>query len=70
MQIGESYMVTPAFSVTVQEFRPRPMKGKVIYVHPKGRYATLEFEGTRHGNPRECFPLSELLHALPRKKGG
>lgn len=70
MQIGECYMVRPAFAVTVQNFIPKPIKGKVVYVHPKSRYATLEFEGTRHGKPRESFHASELRHPLPKKKGG
>ena len=31
-----------------------PMEGKVIYIHPEGRYHIVEFE-TRGGKIRECF---------------
>lgn len=31
-----------------------PMKGKVIYIHPQGRYHVVEFE-LRGGKVRECF---------------
>lgn len=35
------------------------MVGKVIYIHPQGRYAVLEFEGP-NGVAREAFNLEEL----------
>lgn len=70
MQIGEQYMVRPECSLpdrTVKKKNVRgatiiekiPMKGTVVYVHPEGRYATLEFEGVT-GNPRECFFPEQL----------
>lgn len=31
-----------------------PMEGKVIYIHPEGRYHIVEFD-TRGGKIRECF---------------
>lgn len=33
----------------------RPMKGKVVYIHPQGRYHIVEFE-LRGGKVRESFP--------------
>lgn len=32
----------------------KPMKGRVVYIHPKGRYHTVEFE-LRGGTVRESF---------------
>ena len=58
MRIGECYWVRTE-SVYCEEKKPnsRPkVKGRVIYIHPRGRYATLEIpEGIR-----ECFGLEEL----------
>lgn len=65
MQLGEQYMVQPECSLPDRTVKKKtagganvvekiPMKGTVVYVHPEGRYATLEFEGVT-GNPRECF---------------
>ena len=31
-----------------------PMEGKVIYIHPEGRFYTVEFS-VRGGKVRECF---------------
>ena len=31
-----------------------PIQGKVIYIHPEGRYHIVEFD-TRGGKIRECF---------------
>lgn len=33
---------------------PKPLKGTVIYIHPKGRFHTVEFE-LRGGKIRESF---------------
>jgi len=35
------------------------MVGRVVYIHPKGKYAVLEFEGPG-GKARESFPLDQL----------
>lgn len=35
----------------------RPMKGMVVYVHPKGRYYTVAFD-TRGGPIRESFKFT------------
>lgn len=33
----------------------KPLRGRVVYIHPKGRYHTVEFE-LRGGKVRETFP--------------
>ena len=59
MQIGEEYRVN-SDSVFCKTPNVRPMtQGKVVYVHPEGRFATLEFQGI-HGNFRECYYPEEL----------
>lgn len=80
MQIGEQYMVRPECSLPDTTVRKQttggvtviekvPMKGTVVYVHPMGRYATLEFQGVS-GNPRECFFPEQLTerNRLIRKR--
>lgn len=70
MKVGEQYMVHPECALPDSRVKKRmvkgkavvtkiPMQGTVVWVHPKLRFAVLEFEGV-HGNPRECFRPSEL----------
>ena len=59
MQIGAEYWVH-SYSVQCSTEKVRPkIQGRVIYVHPQGRFATLEFQGV-HGTFRECFYPEEL----------
>lgn len=61
IQLGERVLV---HSVTLAEpkegnkqARP-PMPGRVVYIHPKGRFCTVEMDGPRMGGPvRESFLL-------------
>ncbi|MBR4291694.1 MAG: hypothetical protein IKT52_13820 [Oscillospiraceae bacterium] len=57
--IGTVFRVTPAAAIPDQKNHRSPMKGKVVYVHPQGRFAVLEFKGV-WGNFRESFPLEQL----------
>lgn len=59
MQVGEEYMVRVDSTVQGKGEMPRLMRGKVVWVHPKGRFAELEFQGV-NGKFRECF-LPERL---------
>ena len=60
VQLGERYQVLPAFIANINNaLTSRTQVGKVVYVHPKGRYAVLEFEGV-YGNPREGYRMDEL----------
>lgn len=59
MQIGEEYIVkSESVACTEKTSRP-PIRGRVVFVHPKGRYAALEFAGI-HDNFRECFFPDQL----------
>ena len=57
MKIGDIVICKPE-TVGVTEHHNRktytPMKGKVIYIHPKGRFITVEFK-LRFCSLRECF---------------
>ena len=58
MELNERYRVTPAFTKTNVE-ACKSMVGRVVHIHPKNRYAVLEFEGAG-GKVRESFPLEDL----------
>ena len=58
MELNQKYRVTPAFTKTNVE-ACKSMVGRVVYIHPEGRYAVLEFEGPG-GKSRESFPLDQL----------
>lgn len=58
MKLGDPVLRTPE---TFYDSDPKegkanrhPITGEVIYIHPKGRYHTVEFE-TRGGKLRESF---------------
>ena len=58
IELGQKYRVSPAFTKTNVE-DCKSMVGRVVYIHPKDRYAVLEFEGPG-GTARESFPLDLL----------
>lgn len=71
VQLGERCQVLPAFIANINNaLTNRTQVGKVVYVHPKGRYAVLEFEGV-YGNPREGYRMDELTpdKLVIRKRG-
>lgn len=55
---NQKYRTTPAFTKTNVE-ACKSMVGWVVYIHPEGRYAVLEFEGPG-GKSRESFSLDQL----------
>lgn len=59
MQLGEEYMVTTKSSVCDKNNIRRPIRGRVVYVHPLGRFAVLKFQGV-NGSFRESY-FPELL---------
>jgi len=59
VEVGEVYIVQPECALPTGKYEKRPMKGKVIWIHPLARFAVLEFEGVT-ANPRECFWPDEL----------
>lgn len=67
IRVGDKLRVAPVFAKHDGGV-PRYMTGKVVYIHPKGRYAVLEFKGV-HGKSREGFNLWDLLQKKERKGG-
>ena len=62
MQVGEVYRVPLDSAAWIDKQRqPQKKKGEgtVVFVHPKGRFATLEFQGV-NGKFRECFTREQL----------
>lgn len=59
MQIGEEYMVTTDSTVCDTNNIRHPIRGRVVYVHPLGRFAVLEFKCV-NGNIRESYFPEQL----------
>ena len=58
IELNQKYRVNPAFTKTNVE-ASKSMVGRVVYIHPKKRYAVLEFEGPG-GKAKESFPLDQV----------
>ena len=58
MQIGDSVVRIPVtfsrYDEDLKRHTQAPMRGRVVYIHPKGRYHTVEFM-TGGGPIRESF---------------
>ena len=58
VQIGDTVVREPVtfdrYDEKLRKYDKSPMRGKVVYVHPKGRYHTVEFM-TAGGPVRESF---------------
>lgn len=60
IKLGMRFWVKPVFLKSDKVGAVSKTKeGKVVYIHPKGKFAVLEFEGVC-GTARESFPCSEL----------
>lgn len=62
IRLGDRVTVKPVtFSVSGKDGKEKSLPGRVVYIHPKGRYCTLEFEvGVRETvKLRESFQLVE-----------
>lgn len=60
VKLGDRRTVHPATLDGHEKGKPRPLTGTVVYIHPAGRFCTLEFEvGTRGERIRESFQLIE-----------
>ena len=69
IELYQKYRVKPAFAKGEGGVE-QSLEGRVVYIHPKGRYAVLEFKGPQ-GKARESFELSELTECnrVREKKG-
>ena len=69
VKLGMRFWVNPAFTKRDDgKSTTKKQAGKVVWIHPKGRYAVLEFEGVT-GSPRESFHMLYLTEEnLVREK--
>ena len=58
VELNQCYKVRPIFAIEKADMG-RSMIGTVVYIHPKERFAVLEFEGPI-GKARESFYLEQL----------
>ena len=67
MEVGERYRVVPEFTAYKDGTAGVRMTGRVVWVHPKGRFAVLAFAG----GVRECFYPEKLAmeNLILKKKG-
>lgn len=70
IKIGRFYKAKPQFTALVEKLdgvahennnaiKPKTMLGRCVFVHPQGRFVTLEF-AVRGGVIRECFRPGEI----------
>lgn len=70
IKLGYHYRAEPYFSAPAAQVggvaknlpggvKAKPMTGKCVYIHPKGRFVTLEFP-VLGGKLRECFRPEEV----------
>lgn len=58
IEIGDRVTVyTKTLNLTDGEGHKKPQTGTVVYVHPRGRYCTLEFKTNGGATLRESFLL-------------
>lgn len=61
LQVGQKVTRTPRTIGELDErnfsykLNPQPMRGVVVYVHPKGRFHVVEFANQRGDTIRETF---------------
>lgn len=68
MKLGDKVMRLPeTFTDSGEDKRSlrRPVVGRVVYIHPKGHYHTVEFE-LNGGRVRESFKGGERLMTEPK----
>lgn len=58
VELNQCYRVKPVFT-KMKEGPSVSLVGKVVYIHPKGRYVVLEFDGPI-GKTREAFCPEQL----------
>ena len=68
MIVGAVYRVRPVFAKAKDGLEPI-REGVCVAVHPKGRFAVLEFDGV-WGKVRECFWPDEVTERNRVRKRG
>nr|DAE42109.1 MAG TPA: hypothetical protein [Caudoviricetes sp.] len=69
MKIGDILSIEPTLEATSGLGTIGPIPARVIYIHPAGRYYTVEFRSPITGyNWREAFWPKLALHTEPRRE--
>nr|DAN76113.1 MAG TPA: hypothetical protein [Caudoviricetes sp.] len=69
MKIGDILHLEPTLEATSGLGTVGPIPARVIYIHPAGRYYTVEFRSPITGyNWREAFWPKLALHTEPRRE--
>lgn len=71
IELNQEYRVRPVFTTCKSGDVPVRLPGKVVYIHPKGRYVVLEFNDGAGHTARECFWPEKLTeeNRVREKKG-
>lgn len=71
IETNQKYKVRPVFTTCKSGDVPVRLEGRVVYIHPQGRYVVLEFDDGAGNTVRESF-WPELLKEeyLVREKKG
>ena len=68
MKLGDQITARPLFGGATGESEGEPQKGVVVYIHPDGRFYTLEFKSPVTGERfRESYYFADRLTAEERK---
>ena len=56
--LGDKQVAAPTFATSYGNHESTPREGETVYIHPEGRFYTLEFKSPVTGERfRESFPM-------------
>ena len=68
MTLGDKQVAAPTFATSYGDHAARPSEGETVYIHPEGRFYTLEFQSPVTGEKfRESYYFADRLTAEERK---
>lgn len=68
MTIGDKRVAAPTFATSYGDHAAPPREGETVYIHPEGRFYTLEFQSPVTGESfRESYYFDNRLTAEERK---
>ena len=68
MILGDKQVAAPTFATSYGNHTAPPREGETVYIHPEGRFYTLEFKSPVTGERfRESYYFADRLTAEERK---
>lgn len=68
MTLGDKQVAAPTFATSYGDHAAQPREGETVYIHPEGRFYTLEFKSPVTGEIfRESYYFADRLTAEERK---